>query len=339
MFKRALVAAALAAAFSASAQAEVSITGSMEMNIMTGKNLAGTGTGQTVLDRGLQLDFNGADKLDMGGKLIWKVSQKLNTGNPAASGANVLNQNVWGGREAWVGFAGDWGSFKVGRQFLNSYLVLDWPYGQGGFWQLAENNWYSTAAGGKLTANYLSANSVNYQSPSFSGFSFGLQHSWDVNSATAVGKLGDSSITDLSAAFSTGGLTVNAGYLFGEEINTVGSNEEQWYVGATYATDFGLNLRALYEAYTHESASGTDYDGSEFIVGATYGWGKHFVKGAYQYAEGENAGGGDVDGNIWSIEYGYSLSKNTVGYVRYQDRSKDVYGDVNYFMVGVWTGF
>jgi predicted porin len=286
------------------------------------------------------------DKLDSGSKLIWRVSQKLTSGNPQGTGGGVLNQNTWGGREAWVGLSGDWGTFKAGRQFLNSYLTLDWPYGQGGFWQLAENNWATTAAGGKLTGNFFAPTSVNYQSPNWGGFSFGVQHGWDTfdlqgTPTWGAPQLDQYTVTDLSASFSTGSLNVNAGYLFGEDIAGLGTSQDQFYIGATYGFDFGLNVRALYTGYSNDLGAGTEYDGYDWIIGGTYGWGKSFVKGAYQGMEGDNAGSldGDRSGYIWSVEYGYSLSKNTVGYVRYQDRSEVAYGDYDYVLVGVWTGF
>jgi hypothetical protein len=351
MFKRALIAAAVAAAVSAPAFADVSITGSMEMNFVVLDTNAGTTQG---LDRGLQLDFNGSDKLDNGSSLIWKVSTKLSSGAPIAtinarSGSNYAEQNAdqnsFGSREAWVGLKGDWGSFKAGRLFSNSYLTLDWPYGQGGNWQLAENNWSSDAAPGKLTAYIFLPTSVSYNSPSFGGFSFSAQHSWDVNTSRPGAftwdkegaDLGKKSITDLAVSFSTGSLGLNAGYLMGDGVNAANSEETQWYVGATYGFDFGLNVRALYTGYEYNSgvAGSSDKDGADWIVGGTYGFGKSYVKGSYHSFDGD--GKGDA-GNIYTGEYGYSLSKNTVGYARVQVRDENA-GDLNQYMVGLWTGF
>ncbi|WP_273431593.1 porin [Chitinibacter tainanensis] len=332
MFKRALIAAAVAAAVSAPAFADVSITGSMEMNFMVVDTDAAT---THELDRGLQIDFSGSDKLDSGSSLIWKVSQKITSGNTNNHTDSYLSQQAWGGREGWVGFTGDWGTFKLGRQFLNSYLTLDWPYGQGGNWQLAENNWFAPAAAGKLTAHFLNGASANYVSPSFGGFSFGVQHSWDVKAGNQNGvDLGDNSITDLSANYSAGSLGLNAGYLFGSDVGSKG-DASQWYVGATYGFDFGLNLRALYTGYSKDVNGGASQDGFDWIVGGTYSFGKSFVKASYHGADADNLAGSR---SIASVEYGYSLSKNTVGYARYQWRNKEA-GDLQYGMVGVWTGF
>ncbi|WP_028455461.1 porin [Chitinilyticum litopenaei] len=339
MFKRVLIAAAIAGAFAAPAMAEVSITGSMEMNFVVYD--WDKGDTQQGLDRGLQIDFNGSDKLDMGGKLIWKVSQKLNTGDPSGRNniendySELVNQNTWGGREAWVGFAGDWGSLKVGRQFFNSYLVLDWPYGQGGNWQLVERNWGPAGHEGKLTSLIFAPSSVNYQSPNFGGFSFGIQHSWDNWATTGVGKIGDSNVTDLSVAFGAGSFNLNAGYLFGNDIWAAGSEAEQWYIGATYGFDFGLNVRGLYNYQAIEYPGSSKVDSYDWIIGATYGWGKNYVKGSWHQFDGDNFG---KAGDIISAEYGYSLSKNTVAYGRIQNRNEKA-GDLTYYMVGVWTGF
>lgn len=359
MFKRVLMAAAVAAAVSAPAFADVSITGSMEMNLVFQDQ---DGTKSQYLDRGLEIDFNGSDKLDMGGKLIWKLSSKVTSGNTAANGNNPLSQQAWGGREGWVGFTGDWGTFKAGRQFLNSYLTLDWPYGQGGNWQLAENNWFAPAAAGKLTANFLTGSSLNYQSPSFSGFSFGAQYSWDVvypkattaqvtdvngnvvNAITGLGNVGqngdkfsNNNIADLSVSYNAGALGVNAGYLFGQDVGSIG-DASQWYIGATYGFDFGLNLRALYTGYSKDQATGANtatQDGADWIVAGTYGFGKSFIKASYYGSDADNFSGSRA---IASAEYGYSLSKNTVAYARYQYRNQEA-GDLQYLMFGAWTGF
>jgi predicted porin len=351
---------AVIAALSTPAFAEVSITGSMEMNIVFQDD--GTNNSQ-YLDRGLTLEFNGKDKLDGGGNLIWKVSQKITSGNTNAAGLNPLNQQDWGGREAWVGFNGDWGSFKAGRQFLNSYLTLDWPYGQGGNWNVAENNWYSPAAAGKLTANFLTGASLNYQSPSFSGFSFGAQYSWDVTGedvtyatvldingnpvqvVTGVSgssqngyKFSDNYIADLSASYTTGPWSIHAGYLFGQDVGSRG-DAEQWYLGSTYAFDFGLSLRGLYTGYSKDVNGGASQDGYDWIVGATYAFGKSYVKASYNGADSDNFNGSRA---IAAIEYGYSLSKNTVSYARYMYRNDEANNGVDplqYVLFGVWTGF
>jgi predicted porin len=322
MFKRALMVAAVAAAVSAPTFAEVSISGSAEMGFMVVDPKNGDATQE--FDRAFLLNFDGSDKLDSGSKFIWRVSQKVTS----IEGTN------WGTREAYAGLTGDWGTFKYGKQFLNSYLTLDWPYGINGNWQLAERTWGPKGHAGKLTALIYGNTSVNYTSPDFGGFSFGVQHGWDVNKATQTGKVGDSNVTDLSANFSFGGVNLNAGYLFGNDVTAKGSKENQYFIGAN--TSFGdLGVRAVYNAQSTKSAKGVTKDSQDWLLGANYSLGKGTIKASIHQFDGDDFGSA---GRISALAYHHGLSKNTEGYARIQNRNKNA-GDMNVFLVGMWHGF
>jgi len=128
MFKRVLVAAAVAAAFSAPAFAEVKISGSAELDVMfyTNNNKNGQDTSVFAIDTPVVLNFDGSDKWDNGLSTIWHVSQKPGPGNSVNDKATPLA--TWGSRESYIGVQGDFGSVKFGRIFAASYLQKDWPY-------------------------------------------------------------------------------------------------------------------------------------------------------------------------------------------------------------------
>ncbi|WP_035059257.1 porin [Andreprevotia chitinilytica] len=137
MFKRVLVAAAVAAAFSAPAFAEVKISGSAELDVMYYTNQAlanGKDGGVFAIDTPVVLNFDGSDKWDNGLSTIWHVSQKpgpgttWGTGGQANANGKATPLAAWGSRESYIGISGDFGSVKFGRIFAATYLQKDWPY-------------------------------------------------------------------------------------------------------------------------------------------------------------------------------------------------------------------
>ncbi|WP_184194214.1 porin [Chitinimonas taiwanensis] len=366
MINRVMIAAAVAAAFSAPAFAGLNVGGSAEMNFVMQKT--GDGDWSQETDRAFVINVGGDHKLDNGGKMEFRVAQKISEGakNP-----------TWGNREAWAGLSGDWGSLRLGKQFLNSYLTLDWPYGQGGFWQLAEQGVDWT---GKVTAygfagdwndngivnetsNSNVTNSFNYLSPSFGGFNFGAQYAWNGS------KFGKGEIVDLSANYSAGALGVNAGVLTAKGVGdaripeaaktvsgtdsngdtititlpasgltvanpNAGQKDTQLYLGATYAVGNGLNLRGLVTSYEAKPVAGAKKKGTDAIVGLTYGWDKNYVKAAYLSHNTDTQ-----DFSVIKGEFGRSLAANVVWYARLSQQSVKDADDTTQFLTGIWAGF
>lgn len=353
MINRVMIAAAVAAAFSAPAFAGLNLGGSAEMNFVydKGQTEYGDDSWRSSLDRGIVINIDGDTKLDTLGKLNFRVSQKVAEGNKTPS---------VGSREAWVGLSGDWGTFRGGRQFLNSYLTLDWPYGQGGFWELAERDLGNWGGGGKVTAPIYVSQSLNYLSPNFGGFSYGVQYAWAEKGESA--KLSDGATTDLSVNYAAGNLGLNAGFLTAKGVNNFdgdtdndpktpalpadnGDKDKQFYLGATYNVGGGLNVRGLYTGYEHKSTAGVKAKGSDLLAALTYGWDKSYVKlGLLHRNDKASALTGQKDFNLVKAEYGYSLASNVVWYGRVSQKKwgKDSVGDgesYTQFLTGVWAGF
>ncbi|SMC29026.1 Outer membrane protein (porin) [Andreprevotia lacus DSM 23236] len=135
MFKRVLVAAAVAGAFAAPAFAEVKISGAAELDVIfrTHNGDGEGGRNRFGFEDDLTINFDGEDKWDNGLKTIWRVSQKPGGG---AYGPGVKG---WGSREAYIGIAGDSWSVKTGRIFTDQYLRHDWPYLTDGSGNLGED--------------------------------------------------------------------------------------------------------------------------------------------------------------------------------------------------------
>lgn len=127
MFKRALMAAAIATAVAAPAFADVTISGYGEMDLIDRTNNAPADGGTANVNRfgtevDLMVSLDGKDKWDNGLSTIWRVSQK------PGGGIYSLGTQQWGAREAYIGVAGENWAVKTGRIFMDQYLRHDWPY-------------------------------------------------------------------------------------------------------------------------------------------------------------------------------------------------------------------
>lgn len=172
MFKRALIVAAVAAACSASAFADVSISGSAEMDLFYRTNNTTDGGGKMLEEIAIVVNVDGSDKLDNGAKLNWRLAQKVATPDRFDS---------FGNREAWIGYAdAKLGEVRFGNQFTNLYLTQDWPYGVKGL-------------GGLFAEPPIQgfANAITYASPSFGGFTFNLGYDLGLGGGKTNGHAGE----------------------------------------------------------------------------------------------------------------------------------------------------
>ncbi|MFC4159708.1 porin [Chitinimonas lacunae] len=370
------LALAVSVALSVPALAGFNIGGSAELNFVSDRGRAEYGDDKwhQSLDRALVIQFDGDHKLDQGGKLQARVSQKIAEGNQTPN---------WGNREAWVGFSGDWGSLRGGRQFLNSYLTLDWPYGQGGFWELAERDLGSWDGAGKITSlfqqndqqkdsrirvNSNVGTSINYLSPNWNGLSFGAQYAWDDN------RFANGGVVDLSANYTMGALTFNGGYLHAKGISTLAgaaeekevvgidaegravtrskfkplkdNKDQQFYLGLVH-NGGNLVLRALYTGYQTEGVRGKAR-GGDLIAAGTYVFDKSYVKLGWLRRDDRSSALIPVmaqkDFNMLKAEYGYNLASSVVAYGRVTVKkwaANSVGAGERYtqLMAGVWAGF
>ncbi|MDR3428116.1 porin [Silvimonas sp.] len=337
MFKRALLVTALTAAFAAPAFADVSISGSAEMDIFVrthqDSSLKADGSSSSAAgnETDLILNFDGNDKLDNGNKLIWRVSQKVATPATAA----------WGSREAYIGLTGDWGTFRSGRVFAPSYLALDeFQNGAGNLWEDYGANavWFKEA--------------LAYTSPDFGGFN--VQVAYDLGTKNSDGQAW---ALDAIATYKGNGLSLAGGYqkqkglaqadganvgnvtfdtlawnqddayspssggFFGNDIQ-----QEMYFAQGNWDVGNGFSLRAgwkhnkwvadgWYLTNGREATSSND----QFLLGGAYRWGKQSIALGWQDVVNSKVGGekiNDMNMNQLYGQYTYGMSKNTVAYVQ-----------------------
>ncbi|MBM3115162.1 porin [Jeongeupia naejangsanensis] len=354
MFKRALVAASLAAAFAAPAFAEVTIGGSIESDIyIHGSNADGI-RDEVELDVEPRLFFSGSDKLDNGSKVIWKIWTGVEN-------YRAQNDKTWGNREAWGGWQGDWGTLRFGRIYTPSYLKLDWPYGNlGGAMHVAELG---------LVA-YNPDNSIAYDSPNWGGFSFSGYYSF-LGQQNQVDGVDQEYMFDVTAGYSGGGFMIDAGYQEAAANSLVKQNgadvlvhqedpSKFWFVAGGY--NFGaFTLKGGYKGWEN-SWGGQTGDQNQYFVQGIYSAGKHTVGVTYNYfddvdgvklADGSKGKLEDSSSQVVYGQWNYALSNNTSAYVqgRYAWNDKNGVIGADYannghadsssyrLLFGTWTGF
>lgn len=370
MFKRILMGSLIATAFAAPAMAEVSISGSAEMDFFYRTNQAASnGDGVFGQEIAIIVNVDGKEKLDSGDTLKWRLAQKV---------ATDYRYDAFGQREAWIGYQGGWGELRFGNQFSNQYLQLDWPYGaqgQGNLW----------ADFGAQNVQY--ARAVTYMSPKFGDFSFQAQY--DLGSGNA-----DANAYEITANYATGGLRLDAGFSESKNsatmsseasvfagskwgssgdflggTNNAGENKARAYnVGAIYKFENGFDVAAGMKRNEwsgdvnnsiHTGNGKTTVD--QYLVRGGYTTGKHnFNLGYQRIADSKTDGVTSDDGmDVINAQYNYGLSKNTSAFVQVRHHMLDnpnktsvMHGSwqldgaansgqdsATRILVGTWTGF
>jgi predicted porin len=117
-----------AALLAPAAFAEVTISGSIrtafeyvspdQVGVKTGSKSDGTNKTQ-LADQSSRIRFSGKDKLDFGGDLVWVLENRIHVGDPY----NKAGANVWGSRDTYIGYKGDFGFARFGKMD-NAYKTL-----------------------------------------------------------------------------------------------------------------------------------------------------------------------------------------------------------------------
>lgn len=183
--KKTLLAAALLAGFAGVAQAETSVTlyGIIDTGIGYNK-ISGAGdakNGSRIgmingVQNGSRWGLRGSEDLGDGLRAVFQLESGFDSGN----GKSAQNGRLFG-RQATVGLASDsWGQLDFGRQtnIASKYFGSIDPFGAG--FNVANIGTGMSAAN---TQRY--DNMVMYQTPSFSGFQFGVGYSFSADEGNA----------------------------------------------------------------------------------------------------------------------------------------------------------
>ncbi|WZB74882.1 porin [Achromobacter insuavis] len=344
--KKTLLAAALLAGFAGVAQAETSVTlyGIIDTGIGYNKISGGTDAqnGSKIgmingVQNGSRWGLRGSEDLGDGLRAVFQLESGFNSGNgTSAQGGRLF------GRQATIGLASDsWGQIDFGRQtnIASKYFGSIDPFGAG----FGQAN-IGMGFGALNTLRY--DNMVLYQTPSFSGFQFGVGYSFNANDTNA-GQTGFRT-ADNTRAITTGLRYVNGPLnvaLSFDQLNAsnklaqgqVDATPRQYTIGGSY--DFEVVKLALAYARTTDGwfqsqtvstgngdlnfgrtgqgSTGIFADGfkaNSYLLGlsAPIG-GASSLFGSWQRVSASNdiLTGDDATMNVYSLGYTYDLSKRT----------------------------
>jgi predicted porin len=294
-FKRFTVAACAGVACSAQAQSNVTVYGLLDISIVKLSGDRGTSMGRGNNNR---LGFRGSEDLGNGLSATFNIQHRFRPETGAVERAAVF----WQG-ESTVGLSSTtWGSLRLGRAstalWQKNYAYEPWG-GTGfnaslGAFQAGNFTYSSDGTNDAAVGSANSSrppNSVHYNSPTFSGFSFALSGQAQQGAGTKTRN------TSLSLNYDQGPLSM----MLGGEQNT--DRDRYAFAGASYA--FGpFKLMGSYAHIEHDGA-GTE---SSWIAAATYALGSGTLRAGY---------GRDSDLDLSKISLGYlhPLSRRTAVYV------------------------
>lgn len=299
--KKSLIALAVSGAMLApvAAQADATLYGSLRLKVSDFDN-AETDVGSGANRIGMK----GSSDLYSGAKAIFHFEQ----GVDSDEGAFDITD---GGRLAYVGATGDFGTATIGKQWSS-------------FWSFTNvtDILSNVSSGGTIGKDRVS-DMVGYQSPDISGLKFAAAAFADDTSGSTNNGSGSDGY-NLSASYSIGGFYAGAS-LFSNDHKAAGGKADITAFALSYSTD-ALTLAARVED-NEEQAAGEE---NRYALAATYGVG-HTTFGA-NFSDFDNAG------SSFSIEATQKLGKQASGYIAYVDED-DVKGDNDGFEVGYRVDF
>ena len=334
-----LLAAAVAAAVAAApaAFAESTVYGKMHASIDAIDYESFNEDNYEVNSRASRLGFKGSEDLGGGLKAIYQIELGIDINSSGADG-QAGSGNFWGSktRNTFVGLAGDWGTFLVGRHDTPAkmafYAAGNERLGDSVIDLNLGNNLNGTSAANApigVFHEYRADDAIAYVSPNFSGFT--------VVGAIIPGEDNDVSgsrdgIADhysIGGMYSGNGLKASVGYS-SYDLNAPGTtNTDDWEVfnvGASYTMN-NFSFGAQYETNDNNPApgvlgittgnKGNDYDA--WAVTGKYTFGNNAISAVYTDAtwEPDTVASTDIDRSGWGLAAEHNFSKRTKVYAAY----------------------
>ncbi|WP_456405442.1 porin [Thiolapillus sp.] len=305
--KKKLLALAVAAALpmvSQAATADVTIYGVVHTSI----DFVDPDAGDSITDvtgRASRLGFKGSEDLGDGLKVIWKFESSYDSS---------ANGGFGGGRNAYIGLSGGWGTFLYGNHdtpMKMSTGKLD-IFGD----TIADYNQGSqTGAFGGLV-DIRAADAIAYVSPSFGGLTLAGAIVPDADYDGDGDFAGGYSV---AAMYSNGGFFAAAAY---EDLDDLlgGADANHWRIGAGF--DMGdFHIGAVY-------ADQTDLVGDDYLtVNGSYKFGNNTLKAMWSRADFDDDFLDDEDTfDNWAIGLDHNFSKRTKMYLIYAASDLNLHG-------------
>ncbi len=346
------VASALAAPAVALAQSTVQVYGNLYGEysfINQGPSTAGVDLANpdVLQTPGSEIGFKGEEKLG-GGMSAWFQC------NSTADFRGV-SQNGFCGRNSAVGLKGSFGNVFVGNwdtPFKRARVGNVGGRDTGVFGTAFLMYGGSTTVGDGANTGIFARrqqNSINYDSPNFSGFQVMAAMS-STNSATndlSGAANAKPRVVSVAGTYRSGALALGVGYSQQDKIFATGGDEKGWHLSAAYT--FGsVKVGGAYTNQEWDPTAATSGEVDAWHLGVEWKLGgPHMIAFGYTQADdidgnsaavtGQRAASGvNTGAKLWQIRYQHDLSKRTWvggGYVRLNNEANAVY-DLGGFAAG-----
>lgn len=279
MFKRALVAASVFAAFAVPAMAEVTVYGSMRASIEASNgSYTDSKTNKTsdlnqvrLVDEKSRIGFKGTDKLDNGLSVFWKAESRI----------KVNGGSTFGSRDQIIGLSGDkLGTFTFGNTtdaysdatYLTPVLDNAWGISD-------DSNMYQQGTSGNRTPT------IKYDSPEyFGGLKYSLSYGDFSNKTSAANRSAYAGAVNYTTSlFNVGAaaLQYNDATVSDYTVTTLsGTKSRSFLIGAGLTPMPGWTFSAHAERQKNKFLNGDQYQ-DDFGVGAGYEVGKWAFRGMF----------------------------------------------------------
>ena len=344
------VAGALAAPAVVMAQSTVQVYGNIYMeyaytNTGSASNLYDSVNADIFQTGGSELGFKGEEKLGGGMSAWFQCASTIDLRGQSADG--------WCARNSAIGLKGGFGNLYVGNWDTPFKKSMETVGGRdtgvfGTAFVLFGNSTTYADGAGTGAFKHRQNNSINYDSPRWSGFGFSLSTT-SINASTSKTSTqanDKARLYSASADYKQGGLSVFGAYELHEKFYAFGGDESGWHIGASYTFGDsmvkGLKIGGLWSSMEADTAVGASADVDVWHIGLEWKFsGPHGI--AASYSEADDMGGttgaamglrpvvnaaGSTGAKLWQIRYLYDFSKRTqaqIGYVELKNDSNASY--------------
>lgn len=328
------------------AQSNVTISGQMRVgydNVSATGATAGSAADLTsrfrVVDNNSNIRFAGTEKLGNGWEAWWQVESAIGSSdNVGTTGAQPNNaaaaSTVIGTRNTAVGLRGDWGSFLIGKwdTHYSSHAGADANGLAPHSLALTTNslNLLHTANGANGAGGRYN-NTMQYWSPSMSGFAVKLGYSTAAVSETTTAASDRETNIWVNPTYNNGGLHLFLSYLGRKDIAAAtGVDAKFTRLGGSYATPWGVKIGAIWDKNSAFAAN-VETKRTAWALPVSYTMGSHAFALTFAGANDTIAAGTttpNTAATMLMLGYGYSFSKRTslgISYTTIQNDSAAVY--------------
>ena len=326
--KKQLIAAAIAAAVAAPAAmaGAPTVYGQFNLSIDTESKTYNSGAtavktgGSSVNSNGSRVGIKGAEDLGNGLKALYQLEWQVDIAGGKKAGAT----ETLSARNAYVGLAGGFGAFLLGRHDTPTKVAQPTDTFNDG---AGDNKPMAGGLGfGGAGAEIRAANVLAWVSPSFNGVKLivaGVSPEQDTAGTRITPSLGDAVSAAIMYGSKKEGLYLSAGYdTFDKKIvNGATASFTQYRLAAQY-TYGPLMGNIMYASYDDGVSGNTNnQEGNNVQVNVAYTVGAATLKAKYSNIDYKPSGA--KDGSAWGIGMDYALGKKTTGYVEYVSFDKN----------------